>query len=595
MAKKRIDVEIGANNKTAAGLKAAKASFKAFGQSIKNVASSAIASLKRIGTVGVFAFAGMIRHAAAFRLAMANVQTMLSSDKSMLPELTKQVRELSSEFGLAKDTLANGLYNALSAGVPAGNAIEFLRVASKAAVGGVTDVNTAVDGLTTVLNAYGIEASKVSQVSDILFTVVKEGKINFTELSQNIGTVAPFAKVAQIGIEDLAAMIATLVKVEKPERAMTALRQSMVYAAEQGKPLLKVLDELEGKTLEELMAMGINQKSAAGIAIMSGNIAVLRKELDIFANTAGNANAAFEDVTPAQGWTRLWQTLLAVVSQVGEAIDKSIGPSISRLTERIRELIKDGTVDEWAGKAVEAIKTLAGWIKQFATVAKQVIDMRMEIMWVAIAGALGVAGVKAAMFATSLYGVAKAALVAAGGMSKLTASMLTFKALGALELFLASGAAVAYFAKTLWESHKATLALIKSQKDLKAMESKTQEKYGTRNAETLRRIRTTMQGGTDAEKATVERMFPEAAAAWKKGGKTATAPQVMAGKIGLGSVTPGKIGGGGIGAQTSMLSESDLFTMMQAGTGAKRESELSELQGINEKLETLIGVTGGIE
>ena len=59
--------------------------------------------------------------------------------------------------------------------------------------------------------------------------------------------------------------------------------------------------------------------------------------------------------------------------------------------------------------------------------------------------------------------------------------------------------------------------------------------------------------------------------------------------------TGGKIGGGGIGAQTSMLSESDLFTMMQAGTGAKRESELSELQGINEKLETLIGVTGGIE
>jgi len=593
MAKKRIDVEIGVKNKLASGFKSVKASIRKFSRSVARSMRSVGLSMRRAAVVGVGSFIALIKYGNAFSASMAEVKTMLGDDKSMLPKLTDQVRELSAEFGLAKKTLAEGLYQALSAGVPAENAIDFLRVASKSAVGGVTDVKTSVDGLTSVLNAYGIEASKVSQVSDILFTVVKEGKINFEELSQNIGNIAPFAKVAGVGIEHLSAMIATLVKVDKPERAMTSLRQAMVFAAKEGKPLLQVLNEFEGKSLEDMLAAGVTQKSAAGIAIMSANIGVLRKELQKFENTAGAANAAFEDVQAVRGWQRLFQSILAIVSMLGERVDKALTPSVTKLTTKIKELTDSGVIKQWADDVVNKIKEIVSVAIKFIDVIKQILVFRLEIFWIALSVAIGRAGIQLAVFTTGLYNTAAAAVVAAGGMVKLKAAMLSVKSLGMAAVFTASATAVATLAKSIWDSNKATLALIKSSKQLKEMEQSTKAKYGTRNAETLRRIRRIMQSGTDEEKQIVERLFPQAASAWKKDKKTPT--KVTPKPLGLGNgstqspITPR------VSETTSILSAGDLFTMMQTGTGYKRESELSELQGINKRLDELIAVSGGVE
>ena len=51
-----------------------------------------------------------------------------------------------------------------------------IRRGDKLATGGVTDVETAADGLTTVLNAYGAEAGSATDVSDALFVALKAGK-----------------------------------------------------------------------------------------------------------------------------------------------------------------------------------------------------------------------------------------------------------------------------------------------------------------------------------------------------------------------------------------------------------------------------------
>ena len=58
---------------------------------------------------------------------------------------------------------------------------------------------------------------------------------------------------------------------------------------------------------------------------------------------------------------------------------------------------------------------------------------------------------------------------------------------------------------------------------------------------------------------------------------------------------PSKSAGPSVSADTSMLSVSDLFTMMQTGAGAKRETELSVLQAISGTLEKIEAKTGGVE
>ena len=284
------------------------------------------------------ALAGLLKIGNDFRQQMAMVNTMLPAGATQMRSFTKEVIRLSAELGLAKDTLANGLYQTLSAGIPADNAIEFLTVAAKAAVAGVTDVATAVDGLTTVINAYGIDAKHASIVSDIMFAIVRDGKITFGELAANIAKVAPIAKVAGLTLRQLGATIAALVKVEKPDRAMTALTAAMTEAAERGKTLFELLADFEGVDFEGIIAAGITKRSASAIALLSGNMAVLNKEFDRFNDTAGAAEDAFSKMDAVRFWQKAWQSILAIATEFGMVLDRAIQPKITAIAARIADL-----------------------------------------------------------------------------------------------------------------------------------------------------------------------------------------------------------------------------------------------------------------
>ncbi len=110
------------------------------------------------------------------------------------------------------DDAVGGLYQALSAGIPPDNAIEFLRTSGKAAVAGVSNIETAVDGISSVLNAYSMGMQGTGKISDLFFETVRLGKTTFDELAQNIGKVAPIANSAGVGIDQLFGAYATLTK-----------------------------------------------------------------------------------------------------------------------------------------------------------------------------------------------------------------------------------------------------------------------------------------------------------------------------------------------------------------------------------------------
>ena len=80
------------------------------------------------------------------------------------------------------------LYQAISAGVPADNVFTFLSTAAETGIGGCTDLETAVDALSSVTNAYGLENLSTAQAADTLFTGVKMGKTTIEELSANLSS-----------------------------------------------------------------------------------------------------------------------------------------------------------------------------------------------------------------------------------------------------------------------------------------------------------------------------------------------------------------------------------------------------------------------
>ena len=167
-----------------------------------------------------------IRGAAQFETAIAEISTIADQASFNIGTLTSAINEQSIAFGSAGIVQARAAYDIISAGAANTTAaINTLTAANRLATAGITDVSTAADGLTSVLNAYGLSARQAEDVSDTLFVTVRGGKTTIDELSSSIGIVAPLAASAGVSFQEVSAGIAALTASGiNTRRAVTGLR-----------------------------------------------------------------------------------------------------------------------------------------------------------------------------------------------------------------------------------------------------------------------------------------------------------------------------------------------------------------------------------
>lgn len=196
-----------------------------------------------------------------FDKTFRNVQTLMSdADKNAFSlGLKKGQIDLIKNYGAEISDVNKALFDTISAGIPAGDATKFMNDAMVLSVGGVTDLSVAVDGLTSVMNAYGISANDTEQVASAFFTAQKYGKTTVAELASNIGKVAPVANSAGIGMNELMSSLAVLTtKGIKTAEATTGLK-----AAISG--LLKPSAEAEEVLRAYGVPVGATEIQAAGL------------------------------------------------------------------------------------------------------------------------------------------------------------------------------------------------------------------------------------------------------------------------------------------------------------------------------------------
>ena len=173
--------------------------------------SNPVAVLGALGVAATLAGAKLAQMAAGFERQMAMVKTVLDPTQASLADLSQGVKDLFRDLPIDSiEELTKGLYDIISSGINAGKAMEFLRVASDAAIGGATSVAVAVDGLTTAVNAFKGDALSVEQASDIMFQTVNKGKVTFAELSKAMGQGAAIAAGTGVSFADLNASVAQL-------------------------------------------------------------------------------------------------------------------------------------------------------------------------------------------------------------------------------------------------------------------------------------------------------------------------------------------------------------------------------------------------
>lgn len=243
--------------------------INSFGEKMKETGGKLTAAGKAVMPVSA-AVAGIGTAAAVsavnFEDAMAKVSTIADTTEVPLDELRSQILALSSQTGISANEIADNVYNAISAGQKTGDAVNFVTNSTKLAKAGFADAGAALDVLTTILNAYGMEASEVTNVSDMLIQTQNLGKTTVAELSSSMGKVIPTANAYHVQLDQLCAGYAKMTANGVATAESTTYMNSMLNElGKRGTTVSDILKEKTGKSFAELMENGASLADALSI------------------------------------------------------------------------------------------------------------------------------------------------------------------------------------------------------------------------------------------------------------------------------------------------------------------------------------------
>lgn len=233
------------------GSERASAAMDALAQAL--VAAGVTASVKAITD----ALMDCTQASMEFETAMAKVGTIADESQKPLGDMRNEILALSSETGKSVGELAEATYQAISASVATKSAVDFAGTANKLAVGGFSDTTTAVDILTTAINAYGMSADDAAKISDVLITTQNLGKTSVAQLGASMGMVIPLAAAYNMDLEDLSASYALLTaNGTQTAQATTYVKAALNELGSSSSVVGSTLKKQTGKTFAELMAEG---------------------------------------------------------------------------------------------------------------------------------------------------------------------------------------------------------------------------------------------------------------------------------------------------------------------------------------------------
>jgi len=209
------------------------------------------------GTIGVGVGISPVLMSAGFEEAVAEISTLTDmSFKDFKAQYQKQILALSKELGESPELVAKAMYQAISSGISPDKAISFLKEAGKAAIAGVSDIFTAVDALTSIKNAWASFGYTTKQINDWIFTAIKLGKTNFSEIAQSIGQIAGVSATAGVQLKEVLAAMATLTTMgDSTGEAFTGLKyviESLINPTDQAQKVFEQLGiQVDANTLKQ--------------------------------------------------------------------------------------------------------------------------------------------------------------------------------------------------------------------------------------------------------------------------------------------------------------------------------------------------------
>ena len=301
----------------------------------------------------------------AFGAAMKAANTMAGKNAEGFANLKGQVADLSKTLPIARDELANGLYQVISNGVPEDNWIDYLNKSAKASVGGIADLGETVKVTSTVIKNYGLAWDAAEIVQDKIQLTAKNGVTSFEQLAQALPRVTANASTLGVSVDELLASFATLTGVSgntnevatqmaaiftalvKPSSEATEMAEKMgiefnAASIKAAGGLRNFLTQLGASVKEYAAANGVleqqvyaklfgSAESLRALTPLTNQLAEKFSEnVDAMANSAGTINAAYNEMSSTgSATTQMLKNQLGAITDVVAGFIGSAMPFVS--------------------------------------------------------------------------------------------------------------------------------------------------------------------------------------------------------------------------------------------------------------------------
>ncbi|PKM67070.1 MAG: phage tail tape measure protein [Firmicutes bacterium HGW-Firmicutes-2] len=396
--------------------------------------------------------------ASNFDDAIAKVSTIADETEVPIETLKKSIMDLSNQTGISAAEIANDVYDAISAGQSTGDAVAFVAQSSKLAKAGFAESAQSLDLLTTIMNAYGLEADEVNKVSDMLIQTQNKGKVTVGELSTAMGKIIPTAKANGVELDQVSAGYAILTSNGiKAAEATTYMNGMFNELGKTGSKTDIALRELSGKSFKQLMDEGASvsdvlgmlsenaEKNGLSLADMFGSAEAAKAALVLLGDDAETFNNSVKDMNDSIGATDTAFEKLQTDGEKSRITFNKIKNSVIQLGDVVLPIV---------GKVAEVVGMLTDYLLNMDESTRTVV-----VAVLAMVAALGPALIIIGKIATGISSIMTlmAPLVAgvtgasgaAGGLGAVLTALT-----GPIGLVVAAVAGLIAIVVTMWNTNE---------------------------------------------------------------------------------------------------------------------------------------------
>lgn len=397
-----------------------------------------------------------VKLASDFEESSNKVATIMDQNVMSLDKMKKGALDLSDSLGISVNEINEALYSVMSANGDTANSLKYVGIAGKAAKGGFTTVETAVDGLTSVMNAYKMTGEDAMQhVSDLMLTTQNLGKTTFGDLAGSLYNVIPTAAATGVAFEEISAQMALITSQGTPTSvATTQLRQLLVELSKEGGKTSKIFKQLAGKGFKEFVEEGgtvqdsllmleeYAKKSNIGINDLFGSVEAGAAALQLTGENTGKYSQFLTSMSDVAGATE----------KAFDTMNQGTNDSIADTINMLKNLgIEIGTMlAPYVQSFIESIKGVITWFKNLDEGTKVAI-MRFAGFAAIIGPVLSVVGGLTSKLSGAFKAVSVFSKAIKGGSTVIKALGLMIGPGGAILVGLAAFAAAAYLIWKNWD------------------------------------------------------------------------------------------------------------------------------------------------